>query len=138
MRSLDNAIAHLPAPEEIKSEANRLHEIFNETNSAKASLLKEAEEAAFVEQVLKICARLDGSVVSQDILSKALREDQVTDNHVDSHMRVDVKGELERAWALDQREILKSRGRILDKVGISYIDTRSVLHLIYIHNFLRQ
>jgi hypothetical protein len=131
MHDISNAAAHIPTTQEIRSEANRLHKIFNGSYSTKVPLLEGAEDAAFVQQVLELCAKLDGSVVSGDTLTEILSSSQITHGHMDHHMDVDIKGELERAWSLDQSEILEARGQVLDKVSISLALSTSISHIIF-------
>jgi hypothetical protein len=90
--------------DEIKDEASRLHAALD------SQFIETAQEAVFEQQINDICELLETDDTGDDVLQQVLK------NTDDSGSSLDIRGELEKAWSLDQATILESKEKLLDAV----------------------
>lgn len=98
---IEQSTRRIPCTEDIEIEASRLFATLN------PRFVEAAQENAFKEQINIICEQLDAET---DILQRVLSD---VDDKGDT---LDIRGELERAWLLDQLKILESKEKLLDVV----------------------
>jgi hypothetical protein len=98
---IDQSTRRIPCTEDIKIEASRLSDTLD------PKFIEAAQETAFKEQINIICEQLDAE---NDILQRVLSD---VDDKGDT---LDIRGELERAWFLDQLKILESKEKLLNVV----------------------
>lgn len=108
MTGIDETKVRLPSAGEVRKEGGRLHDTLE-------SLIKLAEDAAYDEEIARMCNRLE-EAGSEDPLDDILElKDVLKRDELD--VGVDIEKELEHAWMLDQLSLLEARGRTLDDVS---------------------
>ncbi|KAJ7496740.1 hypothetical protein FB451DRAFT_1386108 [Mycena latifolia] len=120
MRVIKGTASRLPTPSVLQTECVRLDTALNRPRAAGKSLLATATDAAFNREVARLCDILEDPDNDADPLAAVLAEDFEQPARPPA---IDVKGELEHAWALDQAAILEARGSALDEAIAAFSDT---------------
>ncbi|KAJ6590037.1 hypothetical protein DFH09DRAFT_221007 [Mycena vulgaris] len=120
MRAIDSAASRLPAPSELQAECARVDNALNAPRAEGKSLVSMAADAAFIQEVARLCEALEDPDTGADSLAAVLAQHHTPPAPPPP---VDVKAELEGAWALDQAIILDARGAILDEAIAAFSDT---------------
>jgi hypothetical protein len=104
LETIEHGARSLPSAEEIQLEASQLHAALN------PQFIESAQEAAFKQELHDMCELLEADDTGSDVLQRVL-------SNVDgTGASLDIRGELEMAWSLDQAKILESKGKLLDAV----------------------
>jgi hypothetical protein len=104
LEKIEQGARRIPCTEDIKIEANQLIAALNH------KFIESTQEAAFKEHISIICDQLEAYDTENDILQRVPSE--VDDNGA----TLDIRGELETAWFLDQSKILESKEKLLNAV----------------------
>ncbi|KAJ7287014.1 hypothetical protein C8J57DRAFT_1282548 [Mycena rebaudengoi] len=112
MHSINATADRLPGHSTVQSEASRLHAALNTNLVGKQN---RAVDAALEQELARLCEE----VADSNALA-ALLANQPTQSTLQPV--VDVKTELEGAWALDQAAILDARGAVLDETIATFSD----------------
>jgi len=108
LEKIEKGTRNLPGPEEVKIEASQLHAALN------SQFIESAQEAVFKQKINDMCELLETDDTENDVLKRMLGD--VDDND----RSLDIRGELKRAWSLDQARILESKERLLDAVCVRH------------------
>jgi len=108
LEQIEHGARSLPSAEEVKTEASQLHAVLN------PQFIESAKEAAFKQQLSDMCELLEIEDTRNDVLQ------QILDDVDGTSASLDIRGELERAWSLDQAKILESKEKLLDATISSY------------------
>ncbi|KAJ7725635.1 hypothetical protein DFH07DRAFT_970774 [Mycena maculata] len=117
MRAIDVTAGRLPTPSEMQAECSRLDAALNTPRAGGKSLVA---DAAFNLELANLCQKLEDPETSNDALAAVLATDVEQPAHPPS---IDVKAQLEHAWALDQAALLEARGAVLDEAIAAFSDT---------------
>ena len=114
LEKIEQGAGSLPNAKEIEIEASQLRAALN------PRFIESAQKAAFEQQINDMCELLEADETGNDVLQQVLLLGDVDDTGAS----LDIRGELEKAWSLDQAQILESKGKLLDAVCILYQLTR--------------
>ena len=104
LESIEHGARNLPSVEEVEIEASQLGAVLN------PQFIESAKEAAFKQQLNAMCELLETEDTRNDVLQ------QVLDDVDGTSASLDIRGDLEKAWSLDQAKILGSKEKLLDEV----------------------
>ncbi|KAJ7125280.1 hypothetical protein C8R44DRAFT_782778 [Mycena epipterygia] len=121
MRAIDAAASRLPTPSELHTECARLDTALNKPRAGANNLISLASDAAFNDKVKWLCQALEDPDTGRDALATVLAKD--LERGRDHPPAIDVKAELECAWALDQAGLLDVRGAVLDEAIAAFSGT---------------
>jgi hypothetical protein len=108
LEKIEQGARSLPSTKEIEIEASQLRAALN------PRFIESAQEAAFKQQINDMCELLEADDAGNDLLQQVLLLGDVDGTGAS----LDIRGELEEAWSLDQAQILESKGKLLDAVCI--------------------
>lgn len=115
LERIEHGANSLPSAEEVKIEGSQLYTALN------PQFIESAKEATFKQQIHDMCELLEVEDTKENVLQQMLEDIDGTGTSAS----LDVPGELEKAWSLDQAKILESKERLLDAVcstdGIPFI-----------------
>ncbi|KAJ7503122.1 hypothetical protein B0H11DRAFT_1987888 [Mycena galericulata] len=120
MRAIDGAASRLPTASEMQSECSRLDAALNSPRAGGKSRVAMALDAAFDLELARLCQELEdpetGSTALEAVLASDIERSTLPPV-------IDVKAELEDAWALDQVALLEARGAVLDEALTAFTET---------------
>ncbi|KAJ7108454.1 hypothetical protein C8R43DRAFT_187702 [Mycena crocata] len=112
MQAIDALASRVPCAAEVQAEGARLDATLNKPRAEGKTLVSLAADAAFNLEVVRLCEKLEDPGTGRDALASMIAEKPEQSSRLTA---VDVKAELEHAWALDQAAVLDARGAVLDE-----------------------
>ena len=131
--ALDERYVSLPTASKLQHDAEIVHAKLRELakdRSTSQNLL----QAVYVDELEKMARELEAGPATPDTVANIIRSSATVSESKESGasapgMKVDVKGELERAGRMDRLALLKAQERGLDTVSLQTLQTHMSTHL---------
>ncbi|KAJ7647803.1 hypothetical protein FB45DRAFT_894496 [Roridomyces roridus] len=120
MRAIDASSRRLPTPSEIKAECARLDAVFNTPRAGEkghATMF----DAVFNRELGRLCRALDDPETTESAIAEIFADGDLEPS-APSPATIDVRSQLEHAWAQDQAALLEARGAVLEQAIASFSD----------------